>query len=96
VLTRGSSTDASNIALIWEELSAGLSRGYADISGYNIYWNDTGSLLLRATVATTYYSETNVVKDKLYLFKISALNVYGEGPLSESLLLIAARVPDSP
>jgi hypothetical protein len=31
-----------------------------------------------------------------YKFKISAFNLYGEGPLSESITVIPARIPDAP
>jgi len=42
------------------------------------------------------YTETNVQLEREYEFKISALNVHGEGPLSEAINLIAAKLPEAP
>ena len=42
------------------------------------------------------YTETSVLAERQYNFKISALNVHGEGPLSDAINLIAAELPEAP
>jgi hypothetical protein len=42
------------------------------------------------------YSETSVTQGQYYKFKISAMNVHGEGPLSDSLNLTPAEIPEVP
>jgi hypothetical protein len=37
-----------------------------------------------------------VTQGRAYNFKISALNVYGEGPLSDPVEITPAAVPDAP
>jgi len=99
VLIRNEATDASNIALDWTLLVEGLATGFKQIDGYKLYWDSTGTQELRQQFNDKQilsYSETTVVLGKIYTFQISAFNLYGEGPLSTPLSLIAARVPDAP
>lgn len=42
------------------------------------------------------YTETSVVAGKTYSFKISAVNIVGEGNLSSSIEIIAAYLPSTP
>jgi hypothetical protein len=60
---RGEATDASNIEIIWSQLPSGLYQGYASITGYKIYWDDSGDFVHRVTLnsaAITSYSEAGV------------------------------------
>jgi hypothetical protein len=61
VPSRGESTDASSIEVIWSQMSTGLNQGYAAVTGYKIYWDDSGDFALRVTLGTvTTYSEAGV------------------------------------
>ena len=44
----------------------------------------------------TFYSENDVDNGVMYQFKVSAVNVYGEGPLSAALSITPATVPEAP
>ena len=88
VLTRNEQTDAWNIALVWNQLPEGLDQGFAAVTGYNIYWDKSGSMEFRVSIADpeiTFYSENDVDNGVMYQFKVSAVNVYGEGPMSAAL-----------
>ena len=92
-------TDASSIQVIWSQLPAGIYQGYAAITGYNVYWDDSGDFTLRVALnsaSITSYQEAGVTQGRPYKFKISAVNVYGEGPLSEPVQITPAAVPDAP
>lgn len=61
---RSELTDHTNIALDWNLLTEGLEQGFAAVTGYKLYWDDTGSFEERieiSSAAITSYSETNVV-----------------------------------
>ena len=88
VPSRGSLTDAENIELTWTELASGIDRGYAAVTGYRIYWDDSGDYQLRISLnsaSITSYFEASVTQGTPYNFKISAVNVYGEGVLSDPI-----------
>jgi hypothetical protein len=77
----------------------GLSQGFESVDGYKLWWDDSGTFQLRVTVASadiTSYQESDVVLGKIYQWKISAYNVYGDGPLSQALTITPARIPDAP
>ena len=44
----------------------------------------------------TSYTEAGVIQGNDYTFQISTINMHGEGPISEPLTVIPARVPDAP
>jgi hypothetical protein len=77
-----------------------MPQGYAGILGYKIYWDQSnGEYEHRVTLnaaSITSYVEASVTQGLSYNFKISALNSYGEGPLSDAVLIIPAWVPDAP
>lgn len=69
------------------------------MTGYKIYWDDSGDFTQRVALnpaSITSYVEAGVTQGRPYRFKISAVNVYGEGPLSEPVLITPAAVPDAP
>jgi fibronectin type 3 domain-containing protein len=99
VPSRGELTDATNIEVVWSQTSTGINQGYAAVTGYKIYWDDSGDFALRVSLGsatTTTYSEAGVVQGSPYKFKISAVNVYGEGPLSDPVEITPAAVPTAP
>lgn len=66
---------------------------------YRIYYDDSGSFALLAEssdLVLLQHTLTGATTGKTYGFKISAVNVVGEGPLSPAGSIIAARVPDKP
>lgn len=96
---RGDLTDATNIEMIWSQLPSGNYQGYASITGYKVYWDDPGTFQLRVSLnsaSITSYQEAGVTQGRSYQFKLSAINVYGEGPLSEAVTITPASIPDAP
>jgi len=73
--------------------------GYKILSHYNIYSNggsgSTFNLLTTSTVSSGKII-SGLTTGSTHLFKISAQNLYGEGPLSSQLLVNIATVPDPP
>ena len=99
VLTRGALTDATKIILDWELLDSEYESGYASVTGYRVYWEVAGLMELRVVLSNpflTSYTETGVIQGNDYTFQISAINMHGEGPISDPLNVIPARVPDAP
>jgi len=47
---RGINTDASTIEVNWSPLASGADQGYAAITGYKLYWDDSGSFEHRVTL----------------------------------------------
>jgi hypothetical protein len=68
------------------------------VTDYKVYWDNgegLGQYYLRvaSTTPSLTYTETSVQAGKTYSFKISAVNVVGEGLQSPSIELIAASLP---
>lgn len=58
-------------------------NGGSPIIKYKIYYDDTGSYTLlaeRTDVVTLQYTMTSATTGKTYGFKVSAVNLVGEGP----------------
>jgi len=70
------------VSLSWD---APTSTGGSPITGYKVYRGTSeNNLTLLATIgAVTAYEDDEVVNDQTYYYKVSAINVVGEGPLSE-------------
>lgn len=80
---------------------------YDSITDYKVYWDasDHTIILFELLTATT-YGETEWIKDNnvlpelvpgnYYRFRVSAVNSIGESDQSETIVMIAATVPDAP
>lgn len=91
VLARGSSTSALQIELTWTLLSTNFAKGGSEITGYKIYWDNATQNGLFVDLESlpdgtlTNYITTSVQQGSTYSFKISALNIYGEGVESDEI-----------
>ncbi|RLF69769.1 MAG: hypothetical protein DRN55_09305, partial [Thermoplasmata archaeon] len=84
------------INLTWEVPSG---DGGSPIIGYRIYrGTSSGNEVLLTTVGneTTYYNDTGVTNGQRYYYKVSAVNVVGEGELSEEVSATPQTVPSAP
>lgn len=68
------------------------------MTGYKIYWNggSGASYSLKQTVASNGNLGSTLIgliSGATYLVKVSAVNAFGEGPLSSSITLVAATAP---
>lgn len=76
------------------------STGYSAITGYKLYWdNATGTIITTPVLTTgpsTFTATLSTTEGETYLFKISAINVLGEGSLSDVTEIISATIPDAP
>ena len=72
------------------------------MTGFKIYWdvgNGDGSFQLTSLVSDPsqlIFTTTAVSQGTSYAFKVSALNVHGESPLSEALTVTPAAPPTAP
>jgi hypothetical protein len=75
--------------------------GGSVISDYKVYWDAGLSNFVLLGTSSGFLSFTatsvhGVVGGTAYSFKVSAVNDVGEGPLSDSVSIIAATVPETP
>ena len=68
------------------------------MTDYKVYWDNgdgLGVFVVRKSTTTPSftYTETSVAAGKAYSFKVSAVNVVGEGNTSSSGQFIAAQLP---
>jgi predicted phage tail protein len=83
------------VNLTW---AAPISNGGESIIAYNIYCNTTsGQEELLDTVGNVLtYCDASVIDGQTYYYKISAVNVVGEGPLSNELSATTSNIPSAP
>jgi len=84
------------VVLTWE---APADDGGSPITGYKIYRGTrSGNEVLLTTIGneTTYYNDTGVMNGQRYYYRVSALNVVGEGELSEEVSATPQTVPSAP
>ena len=87
-----SSTDTPSITIDWAEPSY---NGGSPILSYNIYVDDV--LVDNVVAGSLLHTETDALTlGESFVFKVSAINVIGEGALSTGTTLIAAREPYKP
>jgi uncharacterized delta-60 repeat protein len=86
----------SSVSLGW---SAPGSDGGSAVTGYRVYRGTSagGETLLVAPVGTgTSYTDSTAVNGTTYFYKVSAVNVVGEGGLSNELSAVPAAFPTVP
>ena len=78
----GSSVGGTNIVLTWNPIASSPENGYSPITGYNIYWNGgSGALFnLHSTSILPTKSIPSLTLGTPYRFRVSAVNINGEGP----------------
>lgn len=89
------------ITLSWTTFTDGNSTGGSPITGYSLYWNNTGTSAVLATISgasTLSYSLTNVSSPSIpytkYLaFTILATNANGNGPQSAAYVIQTPTTP---
>ena len=88
---------ASNgeVVLTW---SAPLSDGGAPITGYKVYRGTTagGEVLLTTLGNVLTFTDTELTNGKIYFYEVSAMNLVGEGSLSNEASATPATVPSAP
>jgi titin len=89
------SKNKTSISIQW---SAPSSDGATPITGYLIYWdNATGTMLPESIGSTSWstltFTKTGLQTDMYYTFAVSAVNVVGESPQTESVAIITATIP---
>jgi len=94
------SQSETGISIQWTSLAVG-SNGGSPVTDYKVYWDNGEGLgvfyLKQATTTPALsYTATGLTAGKTYSFKISALNVVGEGNQSSSVQIIAANLPGTP
>jgi Fibronectin type III domain len=80
----------------WTALT-GTSTGGSTILTYNLYWdNNSGSptLFLLDSLVTS-ETITGLTVGSNYIFKVRAKNIYGYGPFSSSVTIMASDVPST-
>lgn len=78
-------------------------NGGAMVTSYNLQYDDASkgtawtdlTGVLADEVTLSFGVTTSIQVGKTYLFRYRAKNIHGWGPFSDSLKLIAARVPDA-
>lgn len=98
------SADETTVTIRWYALrqdngSATDFNGGSPVTKFRVYYDDSGSFALLSEttdLVTLQYTLTGATTGKTYGFKVSAVNVVGEGPLSPASFIIAAKVPDKP
>jgi len=85
----------TEITLSWSSLT-GTQTGNGVITSYNLYWDNNSEIsnILVSEGILTSFKVQGTVGGKLYKFKITATNVYGEGPSCDELTQLASDVPD--
>lgn len=98
MLSRGANTKFNSIELLWTKLPTSPGNGNSPITGYKVYWDETGYYMLLAGVNSgdTTVLVTPGVQGKNYNFKVQAFNIYGDGPLSEPFMITPAAEPNAP
>jgi parallel beta-helix repeat protein len=81
------------VNLSWE---APISDGGSEITGHNIYRQDTTFIYTTTSANQLWYHDTNVLNGVTYTYYISAINVMGEGILSNGIGATPMTVPSPP
>jgi hypothetical protein len=88
------SSSDKQITIKW---SAPLSNGFSNITGYKIYrGTSSGGEVYLATAGNVFTytdSDTSLVNNTSYYYKVTAVNAIGEGPLSAEVLAIPGQTP---
>jgi titin len=63
---------------------------------YNIYRNDTMGIYANISAGQLWFNDTGVSNGVSYTYKVSAVNIMGESPLSEEVNATPATVPSPP
>lgn len=94
VPTLTSVTEAA-ISIAWTALSSP-DDGNSAILSYQVYWdNGSGTLTLNIQDALqTTLSVDGLTGGTTYRFKVRARNIYGYGPWSTQLAVLASDLPD--
>ncbi|MEM0449177.1 MAG: fibronectin type III domain-containing protein [Methanomassiliicoccales archaeon] len=90
------SASKDSITLTW---TAPTSDGGSKVTGYRIYRGASSeNLALIASISNdTYYMDSGLVNGQIYYYRVSAINVAGEGSLSEVVAAAtSAQVPSAP
>ena len=87
--------DDQKIMLSW---MAPVSDGGLPIINYRIYrGNSSGQESFLAEIGTNMsYSDTSTINGRRYYYRISALNAFGEGPLTATVSAVSASTPKPP
>ncbi len=94
------SQSATSISISW----VAPYSGGTPITTYKIWWDDglggASSTFVQKVgstgLVTTYTLNSGVVTDKVYQIAVRAANAIGDGPLSSSISIRAASIPDAP
>jgi titin len=94
------SQSETQISIQWTALPSG-SDGGSPVTDYKVYWDNgegLGNFYLKQATTTPAmsFTATSLTAGTTYSFKIAAVNLVGEGPLSLAKFIMAARVPDPP
>ncbi len=86
---------SSYITVTWQPPS---SNGGSSITGYKVYRSnaETGTYSLIASPSGMIYDDTNLNNGQTYWYKISAINIAGEGATTSTISATPATVPDVP
>lgn len=91
--------EASSITISW---TAPSDNGGTSITNYVVYYNGGGGSTTYSEVETinggtlTYLHTSLSPPGETFSYKVSAVNYIGEGPMTSSLPIIAASVPNAP
>jgi hypothetical protein len=95
-LSRGELTNYQQVQIYWTLLESGYETGFTDLLYLNLYWEVAQVYVVRLKItdlSQTEYIEASVLMGEKYKFRIAAVNVHGEGPLSEPLEITVSSVP---
>lgn len=85
----------NSVSLTWDEITASPEDGYSSITSYNILSNG-GSGSTFTTISTSITGSatlSGLTNGYIYTFKVSAVNLFGEGESSSSVSIKVATVP---
>jgi hypothetical protein len=85
--------------LTWDAVSGNANTGYSSISNYKVYSNGGGvgtTFTSIDTPSTNTASIIGLLPSTSYTFKVSAVNLQGEGPLSTEIVTSTVNTPNKP
>jgi fibronectin type 3 domain-containing protein len=84
----------ASVQLFWE---APLSDGGSPIQGYSIYKGvEENELAFLTSVTVPEFIDTSVINGQLYYYRVTAFNMFGEGPPSETVTATPGTTPSAP
>mmetsp|Transcript_9439 Transcript_9439/g.8963 ORF Transcript_9439/g.8963 Transcript_9439/m.8963 type:complete len:256 (+) Transcript_9439:6928-7695(+) len=101
VLSEGGGTTHSQVDLTWTAITTSPDDGGSTVTDYGITWDQgigSDTTLVASTSGLTTYTQTSGISPAgTYVYKVYAINVYGNGADSNDLTVITpATVPDQP